>query len=120
MIKIIIPTEGHNKLNDPVADHFGRSRTYTLLNKEGEVLKVIDNTSEHMGGKGLPPELIKKHGVNILLCRELGPRALSLCQKLDIDVYVIKAKTVKEIFSLWKTGRIEKADRQNVCSEHRI
>jgi len=66
------------------------------LNENGKVVEIIDNISEHMGGSGLPPELMKKHGANVLLCKGLGPRALNLCKQLEIDVYVCQAKTVKE------------------------
>ncbi|MDD5222074.1 MAG: NifB/NifX family molybdenum-iron cluster-binding protein, partial [Patescibacteria group bacterium] len=84
-MKIVIPTNKRNGLDDKVADHFGRCPTYTFLNEEGEIVEIIDNTSEHMDGVGLPPELMKKHGANILLCKDLGPRALNLCQELGID-----------------------------------
>ena len=71
-MKIVIPTNNKKGLDDTVAEHFGRCLTYTFLNEKGEVVEIINNTSEHMGGSELPPELMKKHGANILLCRELG------------------------------------------------
>jgi len=119
-MKIAIPTDDKRGLDDTVAEHFGRCNTYTFLDEKGNVVEIIDNTSEHMGGTGLPPELMKKHGANILLCRGIGPRALSLCKQLGIDVYVCQAETVKEIFGLWKNERIKKADFEDVCGEHRV
>jgi len=119
-MKIVIPTNGKNGLRDTVADHFGRCLTYTFLNEKGEVIEIIDNTSEHMGGKGLPPELMKKHGADILLCKDLGPRALTLCHQLEIDVYVNQAKTVKEIFEIWKNNKSKKAGTEDVCEEHKL
>ena len=103
-----------------MADHFGRCQTYTFLNEKGELLETIDNTSEHMGGIGLPPELMKKHGADILLCKELGPRALNLCEQLGIDVYVGQAETVREIFEMWKNNKIKKADEGDVCEQHKL
>ena len=97
-MKIVIPTNNKKGLDDTVAEHFGRCLTYTFLNEKGEVVEIINNTSEHMGGSELPPELMKKHGANILLCRELGPRALTLCSQLGIDVYVNQAETGKRDF----------------------
>lgn len=61
-MKIVIPTNNKKGLNDKVADHFGRCLTYTFLDEKGDVVEIINNTSEHMGGKGLPPELMKKRG----------------------------------------------------------
>ena len=119
-MKIVIPTNDKKGLDDTVAEHFGRCLTYTFLNEKGEVVEIINNTSEHMGGSELPPELMKKHGANILLCRGLGPRALALCSQLRIDVYVNQAETVKEIFEMWKNNKIKKAGTEDVCEEHKL
>ena len=116
---IVIPTDNRKGIDDVVAQHFGRCDTYTFLDENGNVLEIIDNTSQHMGGTGLPPELMKKHGASVLLCRDLGPRALNLCKELDIEVYTSDAGTVKEIFGLWKNKKLEKAGFEDVCEEHR-
>ena len=118
-MKIVIPTDNKKGIEDTVAEHFGRCLTYTFLNEKGEVLEIIDNTSEHMGGVGLPPELMKKHGADILLCKDLGPRALALCSELGIDVYVHQAETVKEMFEMWKNDKIKKAGAEDACEEHK-
>ena len=62
-MRIAIPTEGKMGLEESVAYHFGRGETYTVLDENGKLIEVIDNESEHMGGEGLPPELLRKHGV---------------------------------------------------------
>ena len=133
-MKIVIPTNNKKGLDDKIADHFGRCLTYTFINEKGNLLEVIGNTSEHMGGFGLPPELMKKHGADILLCKDLGPRALALCSHLGIDVYVhqaaersegwrrtnvLRPETVKEIFEMWKNDKIKKAGTEDVCKEHK-
>ena len=119
-MKIVVPTNNRKGLEDKIAEHFGRCLTYTFLNEKGEVVEIIENTSEHMGGKGLPPELMKKHGANILLCGDLGPRALALCSQLGIDAYVNQAETVKEIFEMWKNNKLKKAGTEDICKEHKI
>jgi predicted Fe-Mo cluster-binding NifX family protein len=117
-MRIIIPTNSEKGLNDIVANHFGRCETYTLINEKGELIKVIKNTSEHMGGIGLPPELMKKNKANVLLCKSLGFRALKLCEKYKIKVYTNQALTVKEIFNLWKNNKLKEAGNENACKEH--
>jgi len=118
-MKIVIPTDNKKGLDDKVAEHFGRCQTYTFIDEKGAVIEIIDNTTEHMGGTGLPPELMKKHGADILLCKELGPRALNLCEQLGIDVYVDQAETVREIFEMWKNNKIKKANAGDVCEQHK-
>jgi len=114
-MKIVIPTNSKIGLNDEIAEHFGRCLTYTFLNEKGEVLEIIENTSEHNGGQGLPPELMKKHGANILLCKGLGSRVLNLCKKFDIDVCVYQVEKVKDIFELWKNNKLKLANSEDAC-----
>jgi len=118
-MRIVIPTDNKRGLDDKVAEHFGRCNTYTFLDEKGKLIEIIENTSEHMGGVGLPVELMKKHGADILLCKGLGSRALNLCNELDIIVYVCQAEIVKEIFELWKNKKIKKAGIEDICEEHR-
>ncbi|MBN2111868.1 NifB/NifX family molybdenum-iron cluster-binding protein [Candidatus Woesearchaeota archaeon] len=118
-MKIVIPTNDKKGINDKVALHFGRCKTYTFLDENGKIIEIIPNTSEHMGGEGLPPELMKKHGADILLCKDLGPRAITLCSQLGIDVYTSDAETVMEIFSLWKEKKLKKAGKDDACESHR-
>lgn len=117
-MKIVIPTNSKKGLKDSIAEHFGRCKTYTFLDENGKIVEIIDNTSKHMGGTGLPPELMKKHKANILLCKGLGFKALELFKQFDIDVYVSHVKTVKEIFELWKNKKLRKAGSDDACKEH--
>lgn len=119
-MNIVVPTNDKKGLDANIAEHFGRCNTYTFINSEGRIIKIIDNTSEHMGGTGLPPELMKKNGADVLLCRELGPRALDLCKKIKIMVYVGDANTVKEIFNKWKNGKLKEASSEDICKEHKL
>lgn len=116
---IVIPTNGKKGIKETVAEHFGRCQTYTFLDAKGNLVKIIDNTSEHMGGTGLPPELMKKNGATILICKSLGPNALDLCKKLNIEVYVNQADTVKEMFETWGAKKIKKATLEDICEEHK-
>jgi len=119
-MKIVIPTNAKKGLDDKIAEHFGRCLTYTFLNEKGEVIEIIDNVSEHMGGMGLPPELMKKYGADVLLCKGLGPRAIGLCKELGIDVYVYQAGTVRDIFELWRNKKLKKAGTEDACEQHKI
>ena len=119
MLRIAVPTEGKGGLESRVSDHFGRCETYTLLDEGGNVIEVIENTSRHMGGSGLPPELIKKHSVDVLLCKGIGHKAISMFEQLGIDVYVCQAETVGDIFNLWKNKQLGKAGPGDACKSER-
>ena len=59
---IAIPTSGSKGLDEALCEHFGKAPTYTIADLSTGGLTVIDNTSDHFGGKGSPPELIKAGG----------------------------------------------------------
>lgn len=118
-IKIAIPTNSRKGNDDTIADHFGRCNTFTFLDGTGNVVEIIDNTSRHMGGSGMPPELIKKHKANVLLCKDIGPKAIEMFNEFDIDVFTCSANTVKEIFNKWKNQKIKKAGLDDACEEHK-
>jgi len=115
-MKIVIPTNNDKGVSADIADHFGRCKTYTFLDKEGRVIEIIPNTSEHGGGSGLSPELMQKHGANVLLCKGVGFRAIGLCRELEIDVYIHpSAGKVENVFNAWKKGELKKATIENSC-----
>jgi len=119
-MKIVIPTNNKKGFDDEVAEHFGRCQTYTFLNEKGKVLEIIDNIGEHKEGSVFPPEFIKKKGADVLLCKDIGPRALNLCNELGIEVYVCRVETVKDIFELWKNNKIKKAGAEDACKDHQL
>jgi predicted Fe-Mo cluster-binding NifX family protein len=118
-MKLVIPSDTTVGLDSSVAQHFGRCVAFTFLDGEGKLIEIIDNTSQHRGGKGLPPELMKQHGADILLCSDLGPSALDMCTTFGITVYVGHAATVRHMFEQWKQGRLTKAGPQDACSDHK-
>lgn len=113
-MKIVVPTDNRKGLDDTIAEHFGRCKTYSFFNEKGKVIEIIDNIREQAV---LPPELIKKHGADVLLCQGLGLKALHLCKKIGIDVYIYQTKSVKEIFKMWQDNKIKKADIEDVCGQ---
>lgn len=114
-MKIAIPTDGESGFEDEIAFHFGRVRNYFIYNTEDKEYKFLTNTSEHMGGKGLPPELLKKEGVGILLCGDLGSRALELFKEFNIEVYCGGKGRMKEVIEDYQKGKLEKANMNNIC-----
>ena len=117
-MKICIPTEGSLGLNDVVGEHFGRVPTYTIVDSETLNAKIIPNTSQHMGGIGYPPDLMKQEGVNILICKGLGRKALHLFNAYDIEVYIGASGTVRESIESFKNGLLKRATEQDSCSQH--
>ena len=119
-MKVGIPTMGNSGLEEAVGSHFGRVPTYTIVDTETDEVNVIPNTSEHMGGTGLPPELMAGAGVQVMLCSGLGPRAIEMFEQHGIEVYVGAIGTVSDTINLWKAGELQVATDKNACEQHRI
>jgi len=117
-MRICIPTMGENGLDNPIGEHFGRVPTYTVVDLETNDVKVIPNTSEHAGGTGYPPEIMKKEGVNVMVCRGLGRRAITMFEQMGIEVYIGASGTVKDAVDAFKQGTLQKASEGDACTQH--
>ena len=117
-MKICIPTMGKRGLDEQIGEHFGRVPTYTIMDTETNEVNIIDNTSEHMGGRGYPPEIIAEAGAEAMICSGLGSRAIAMFEDMGIMVYVGANGRVKDAIQMWKEGQLEPATDENACRQH--
>jgi len=120
-MKVAIPTDGNGGIEEEVGEHFGRALTYTIVDVENGKIKdvrVIPNTSHHMGGVLYPPQLLSKEGVEILLCKGLGRRAILMFKEQGIVVYIGARGKVRETIDLWRRGELIKATENKACTKH--
>jgi len=115
---ICFPTEGNKGLDDIIGQHFGRVPYFTLYDTESDEVKVIDNQSEHMGGRGLPGEILSKLGINVLICRGAGRRALQIMGSKGISIYFGAMGKVKDALEAWKNNELQLAQEGDACQEH--
>ncbi|MBS3778039.1 MAG: NifB/NifX family molybdenum-iron cluster-binding protein [Candidatus Thermoplasmatota archaeon] len=117
-MKVGIPSNGKKGLEEQVGQHFGRVTHYTLVNLDTDKVTVIQNTSHHMGGTMQPPELLKKEGVDVMLCSGLGRRAINLFEQMGIDVYIGASGLVRDAIGAFKEGSLKQATIGDGCQEH--
>jgi len=118
-MKVAIPASDDRGLQSVVFPHFGRCPYYIIFDDDSGGIEVLPNTSVHFGGKKEPPELLKERGVDVLVCADLGRKAVGLLRGADITVYIGAEGSVEEALKAWKEGRLEKAPEQYVCEGHR-
>ncbi|MFQ6116773.1 MAG: NifB/NifX family molybdenum-iron cluster-binding protein [Candidatus Bipolaricaulia bacterium] len=119
-MRVCIPTEGGGGLDARVGEHFGRVPTYTIVDTETGEVEVLPNESEHLGGSGLPAELLAQAGVDVLLCTGLGRRAMGLLEDYGVMVYIGARGTAEEALESWKREGLQAATDEDVCGEHRF
>jgi len=117
-MRVAFPTYGDKSLEDEICSHFGRAPTFTIIDLENGNIRVIPNTSEHMGGVGVAPELLAKERVDILVCSNLGPRAVQMFQSFGIKVYIGAFGRVRDALEAWKKGFLQEASEFVACPEH--
>jgi predicted Fe-Mo cluster-binding NifX family protein len=117
-MRVCIPTQGNKGLNDIVGEHFGRVPFYTVVDTETEEVRALENTSEHMGGRGYPPEIMSQAGVDIMICSGLGRRAITMFEQMGIMVYVGASGTVEEAIGSWEQNKLAVATDENACRQH--
>ncbi len=117
-MKIGIPTLGEKGFEEELSPHFGRAPTFTIYNTESDEIEVMDNKSEHMGGRGKPPEQLDKYDIDVLITTNLGRKAVAMFDKLGIEVYCGASGMVKDALEMWESEQLEPASRKNACSGH--
>lgn len=118
-MKIAIPAMGESGYDEKISSHFGRCRTFAIYDTEDEDLSFLPNNSKHMGGKGNPPELLDEENVDVMLCGNLGIKAVSLFEELGIDVYRGARGTVEDALNSWEEDELEEASLNTACEEGR-
>ncbi|MHA1667799.1 MAG: NifB/NifX family molybdenum-iron cluster-binding protein [Candidatus Heimdallarchaeaceae archaeon] len=114
-MKYSIPIVGNKGLDERVSEHFGRAPYYAIWNEETDEIEILDNSSEHFGGRGLPAELLAQYSDGIL-CGGIGSRAISLCEQLGLKVYVGAYGTVREVIAKFKEGKLKEATSKDGCN----
>ena len=117
-MRISIPSMGARGLEEQVGEHFGRVPTYTVFDTETEQVEVLSNTSEHMGGRGYPPELLSSARVDVMVCGGLGRRAIMMFEQMGIRVFVGATGTVRDALQAYQSGSLEEATDENACRQH--
>ncbi len=113
-MKIAVPSY-RGGLDDYVCDHFGKAESFTIYDTETGEVRVVRNTSEHFGGVGRPPELIKAAGADVIICSGMGARAIAMFRSFGIRVYMGATGTVRDAIEQFLAGKLVEADESMGC-----
>ena len=87
---IAVPSESTDGLDAAISEHFGHCAAFTIIavknDSIGEV-SIVENTEHEHGGCMTPVNLLKEHGVEVLLAGGMGMRPLAGFQQVGIDVH---------------------------------
>lgn len=95
-MKIMVPLDNNQGLKSKVCSHFGRAPYFAVISiKNGEAsVEVIENPRN----KGIKPgELALKLGVDGVVVKDIGFRALDMLRSAGIEVYACNVNTLEEV-----------------------
>ena len=96
---LAVATNGDQGLDAPVSGHFGRCTHYTVVTMKGEAVKgarSVENPFVSAHNPGDLPGFVKELGAHAILAGGMGPKAVDLFRRFDIDVGVGASGTVRE------------------------
>ncbi|KYC46374.1 MAG: Dinitrogenase iron-molybdenum cofactor [Candidatus Methanofastidiosum methylothiophilum] len=119
-MKVAVPTDSKGGLEGIVFNHFGMAPSYTIVeiidNKISKV-EVIENNSDHFGGSESPVDLLLKKNVGIVICSNLGPRAMEVLTCQGFDLFFTKREKVQGVIDKFIKGDLERfSGRKTSCS----
>jgi predicted Fe-Mo cluster-binding NifX family protein len=116
--KIVIPTDNQEGMDAKVAEHFGRTQYFTVVELDnGQVVNVntVSNTSEHVGGVGSAFDQIVALNPKAVIVHGMGPRGLINFQGANVKVLRADANVVNKLIEAYIAGELEELTEG--CSE---
>lgn len=119
-MRICIPTIDDCKEVSEVCDHFGSAPYFTIYDFETNGYETVSNLdNDHKHGTCHPMENLKDKGIDCVVCKGLGRRALEKLNDCGIKVFRIDRPTVKDIVEDFSNSKPEEIDPENACRSHR-
>jgi predicted Fe-Mo cluster-binding NifX family protein len=110
-MKIAIPIVDKNKPEYKVNDKFGRSRYFYLCEVETNDVSILENDNiESSHGAGIQTSsMLARNGVNTVIAKEVGPKALDTLKQSNINVYEYKeVNNIKKLIEMYKNKELKK------------
>lgn len=92
--------------NSVLANRFARAEYFTIFDSETKEYQSIKNEAVNAAGgaSGQAIRLLDQAGVSVVLCPEVGPKALEALQAFEIKAYDFSmASTVHEAIDFYNT-----------------
>lgn len=110
-MKIAIPVIDKDASNKTLNEKFGRSKYFYVYDTEKDNAVVLDNsenvTSAH--GAGIQTSsMLAQNGINIVIAKEVGPKATDVLKESKIAIYDAGANdNVNELINQYKANKLK-------------
>ena len=115
-MKIAVTAKGRD-MDAQVDPRFGRAEFILIIDSDGTLSEVIDNTQNRnaMGGAGIQAgKLLADRKVDVLLTGHVGPNAFKTLDAAGIKVGVEVSETVRDALNRLNADQVAFADKADV------
>ncbi|MGC8925809.1 MAG: NifB/NifX family molybdenum-iron cluster-binding protein [Calditerrivibrio sp.] len=119
-MKYAIPLAKDEGINSRVYGHFGSAPYYGIYDDTTDSLQVIHSKNSHGShGSCHSTTILKRLGVDAVICGDMGHNALLKFKNMGINVYYCPDQlTVKELVQKARENQLEKFDINDSCAAH--
>ena len=111
MVRIVIPVINEAGLDAQVAEHFGRTPLFAIidLDKSGKLRgqKIVPNAGEHFGGGGKRAGFILSMKPDVIIVHGMGARGIGIYQSERVAVLRANQNTVKGLIDAYSRNELE-------------
>jgi len=111
-MKIGIPVIEENGMDSTLSEHFGRTPFYIFAevedNRIGKIELIRNPFEQH--GPGQIPNWVNENGVDTMIVKGIGSRAISFFSNLGIQVVKATGDTAKECIEDYLSGNTDDTD----------
>jgi len=119
MIKVAFASEENMGLESRLAYHFGRCPYYVFVEIEDGEIKGVEVKENPFFGSHVPgavPQFIADEGAKVIIAGGMGPRALDLFRRLNVQPITGVTGRVKDILEDYLAGKLGGAEP---CDDHK-
>lgn len=119
-MRLCIPTMDDAGQDAKLCEHFGSAPYFTVYDSETDSYETVNNSDhEHEHGTCHPMDNLKSKGIDCVVCRGLGRRALEKLNSSGINVLRTDGSTARAIVENFSTKKLSEINAENACQSHR-
>ncbi len=115
-MRLCMPTINERGLTARLSPHFGSAPYHTFIESDtGEASVLVNEHARHEHGRCDPLKGLMGRGVDAVVCRGLGLRALSALNGAGIQVLVTDRWTVGDALEVFREGGLTSMSPEAAC-----
>jgi predicted Fe-Mo cluster-binding NifX family protein len=109
-MKIIFTAE-RNSWDSLLDNRFGRAMGFILYDENSGVISWYSNEENLNAAHGAgtkAAQMVINSGAGVLITGNVGPKALEILKKTDIEIYNSETATLRNIYHAYQQGKLKK------------